>query len=90
MSVVAAVERELERLPRDLADSALAASALVMARELDSSGNSATSKSMCQARLQDVMDRLYELRPPSEELDQLDELSAKRRRRIGGGSNPKA
>jgi hypothetical protein len=46
VSVVAAVERDLAKLPTELADAALAATALVLAEQLDGK-NSATSKSMC-------------------------------------------
>lgn len=90
MSVEAAVERDLKRLPEELAESALAASALAMAREIDRSSNSATSKSMCQARLQDSLRELRELAPPAEEADQLDDLSARRKARLAGGSKAQA
>lgn len=85
MSVEAAVERDLKRLPQELAESALAASALAMAREIDCYENSATSKSMCQGRLQDALRELRELAPPTEEVDQLDDLSARRAARLAGG-----
>lgn len=89
MSVREAVERDLAQIrtrSRELAESALAASALVLAGELDSAGNSATSKSMCAKALTETMDRLRELSPPRRELDDLDDLAARReRRRISGG-----
>jgi hypothetical protein len=87
--VTAAVERYLDQLRKrapDVADSPLAASALAMARELDSAGNSATAKSMCARSLHDAMDRLRELIPPDEETDQLDDLAARRATRLAGGS----
>lgn len=62
----------------DLADSALAASALSLARELDDHRNSATSKSMCARALIETLDRLRELAPPKKERSQLDELKARR------------
>lgn len=86
---VAAVKRDLATLPDDLAKSSLAASALVMAQGLDNPGNSLTSKSMAQARLQDVMDRLRELAPPVATRDGVDGLAddlTARRARIAKGS----
>lgn len=85
VTVAEAVRRELEKLGENhpgLASSALAMSVLAMAREIDDPDNSATSKSMCQARLQDALDRLHELIPPEEEGDALDELSARRADRL--------
>jgi hypothetical protein len=58
-----------------------------MAREIDSSGNSATSKSMCARVLAEVMAELRGLTPAEEESDALDDLSARRAARLGG---PKA
>lgn len=87
--VRAAVERDLAELRRwapKVADSALAASALVLADELDDPGNSATSKSMCARALAEAMDRLRELAPPRQEETRLDQLAAKRAARLTGGS----
>lgn len=86
VTVVEAVERDLRRLPTNLARSALAASALQLAREMDNRGNSATSKSMCSRSLLDTLDRLRELTPPEEEKDGLDELNARRAARVGGAA----
>lgn len=80
-AVTAAVERDLERLRArspELADSALAASVVALARELDAPKNSATSKSMCARALIDALDRLRELAPPEREEDGLDELASRR------------
>jgi hypothetical protein len=91
MTVVDAVARELaalrERAP-DLADSAIAASAAALARELDDPENSATSKSMCAKALADAMTKLREWAPPIEKKDGLDELRTRRtaRRRAAGGA----
>jgi hypothetical protein len=85
-TVLEAVERDLRKLPTDLAKSALAASALALAREMDNRGNSATSKSMCSRSLLDTLDRLRELTPPSEENDALDELRNRRAARIAGAA----
>ena len=87
MSVFEAVEKDLAALrERDasLADSALAATAKVLAQELDSARNSATSKSMCARALHDVMDRLRELTPAAKEADRVDEIAHRRARRVGG------
>lgn len=75
-SVVAAVARDLAALARRdrvLAESALAASAIVLAREMDDE-NSATSKSMCARALLDTMNRLWELAPPALTEDGVDDL----------------
>lgn len=72
-----------ERDP-ELASSAVAAGALAMAMELDDPGNSATSKSMCMKALMDAMDHLRALSPVVEEADGLDEIAARRARRLGG------
>lgn len=85
-SVVGAVERDLEKIRErdaDLAESALAATALALARELDGS-NSATSKSMCAKALNDTMSELRELCPPEREKDAVDELKQLRERRRSG------
>lgn len=89
MSVVEAVERDLALIAerdKGLAESALAASALVLAAELDSAGNSATSKSMCARALREALDRLRELAPAEAEEDKLDELGSRRAARIGGAA----
>lgn len=84
LSVVAATRRDLKDLAKrdePLARSALAASALALARELDNP-NSATSKSMCANALRDTLDRLRELAPAEKEQDRLDELADRRTRRL--------
>lgn len=88
-SVVEAVEHDLALIRQaapELAESALAASLLVLAGELDNSRNSATSKSMCARALLDTMEKLRELVPPGEEEDSLDELRARRAARIGSSA----
>lgn len=89
VSVVAAVERDLAEIrTRDerLAASALAATALAMAAEIDDSVNSATSKSMCAARLQEALDRLRELTPPEEKSDGIDRIGERVRLKLAGGT----
>jgi hypothetical protein len=68
----------------ELADSGLAASALAMAQEIDKPGNSATSKSMCARSLLEVMNRLRELAPETEEEDEVDAARKRRAARLGG------
>lgn len=65
-----------ERAP-ELADSALAGTALAMATELENPYNSATSKAQCANALQAVMDRLREL-VPERKGGIVDELRARR------------
>lgn len=81
-SVVEAVERELARLHKrgavDLADSAMAAAALALALEIDTGGNSATSKSMCAKELRETLSALWAAAPPEEAMDDLDELAQRR------------
>jgi hypothetical protein len=84
-SVGAAVERDLKGMGA-VADSALAATARALARELDDPGNSATSKSMCARALAETLDRLLALAPPKKEADKLDELNARRAKRRGAAA----
>ena len=93
MNVVEAVRRDLEAIGRrdsELAESALAATALSLAASLDDPSNSATSKSMCSKSLLDILDRMRELAPPAEENDDLDELQARRTLRLEGGTEAAA
>jgi hypothetical protein len=87
MSVVKAVEHDIKALAKlkpELAKSALAASALALAAEIDKPSNSATSKSMCARALLDTLDRLRGLAPDGDQKDKLDELSTRRAARIAG------
>jgi hypothetical protein len=88
-SVAEAVQRDIEAIRRrdaDLADSALAASALALACEIDAEGNSATSKSMCARELRDTLDRLRELAPKTKTKDRVDDLSDRRAKRRGAAA----
>lgn len=80
--VEAATLAELDALGVDPRLSALAASALELARQLDNPRNSATAKSMCAGRLQEALARLLELNPPRSEDTPLDQISARRLERI--------
>lgn len=84
VSVVVAVTRELEEFGK-FKESTLAATALVLAAELDGSGSS-TSKAMVAKELRDTLAALRALAPPKREADRLDEVNRKReeRRRSAG------
>lgn len=87
--VAKAVERDLAIISRhapELAQSALAASTLALAREIDEPTNSATSKSMCAKVLLETLDRLRGLIPTDQEADGLDDLAARRATRLAGGT----
>jgi hypothetical protein len=81
-TVTEAVEKDLSAMPANLSESGLALSAVELARQLDSD-SSATSKSMCARALHAALDRLRELAPPAREADAVDEITARRERRLG-------
>lgn len=87
-NVVDGAERNVEAIRKrdeELAGSALAASAIALAREIEHPYNSATSKSMCAREMRDTLDRLRELAPEEEHADSLDELKQARERRRATG-----
>ena len=87
MDVFEAVLRDLDAIrarDEDLADSALAATALALAAEIDKENNSATSKSMCAKALAETMRELRELAPPELKEDALVDLNARRSERRAG------
>jgi hypothetical protein len=77
VSVEAAVEREVKGLGK-FRDSALAATALALAAEIDDPDNSATSKSMCAKALNETMAALHALAPAKREPDGIDEVTSRR------------
>lgn len=81
--IVAAVERDLKRWGPKLAESALAASALDMARALDEPSTNPTPRSMLHAQLRMTLTELAKLAPPEAADDGIDELSKKRDARRG-------
>lgn len=84
MSVLEATQRdiaEIAKRDKGLAASGLAALAEQLAKELDSSGNSATSKSMCAKALMDALDRLRDLAPAEQAKGRIDELGSRRAKR---------
>lgn len=86
MTVAMAVSAELgelERRDRGLATGSLAALALSLAAMVDDEGNSATSRSMCAARLAEVLREIRELAPAVERGDILDEIGTRRAKRAG-------
>ena len=86
-AVVDAVHAELARLAKrdpDLAVSATAMAALALARELESYGNSATSKSNCAKELREAMAALWALAPAEVANDSIDELQKRRAKRRAG------
>jgi hypothetical protein len=89
LSVLAATQGDLDALALRapaLAKGSLAASALVMAAQLDDFNTSATAKSMCAKALREAMDRLAELAPPVTTKDGVSDLQAARERRRGGAA----
>lgn len=84
MSVVEAVEAYVSGLG-PLTGSPLAATALVLAGELDDPNNSATSKSMCARALTETLDKLRALAPDEKpKVSKLDELRQRRDQRSAG------
>lgn len=91
VSVVSALERELEgyelRLP-GISGSALAASALELAAQMDDPTNSSTSKSMCGRELREHLRDLRDELPPVQAKDGLaslqDDFTSRRQAKIAG------
>jgi hypothetical protein len=79
--VVDAILRDLEPMPENLATSALAMAALALGREIEHPHNSATSKSMCVARLTEILAELRALAPPERKVDSIDRIAAQREKR---------
>lgn len=82
-AILADLEAIRRRAP-ELADSALAATAVAMAKEIEHPFNSATSKSMCARVLADTLETLRELAPPQKAKDRIDEVAARRAERRSG------
>ena len=84
VTVAVAVRAELAQLEKrrkGSARSALGAAALALAKELDSPGTPASSKSLCANSLQDILRQLHALAPADSGKGELDEIAARRRRR---------
>jgi hypothetical protein len=74
---------ELRKRAPELADSALAATALVLAAGLDDRAP-LSSKALAAKTLTDTMTQLLALAPAKKEGDGLDDLTARRERRLAG------
>lgn len=85
-SVVAAVQRDLDALGGSVAESAEAVLALALAQRIDDAKNSATSVSMNAGKLLDAMQRLRELAKLAPAESPLDEIRARRDRKLAGAS----
>jgi hypothetical protein len=84
--VVRATRRDLaaiKKLDEDLADSALAAIALALAKEVDQA-KSGQLRSMCAGQLREVLKELRSLTPAPTEGDRLDDLRERRAARRRG------
>jgi hypothetical protein len=81
VSVTDAVTRELDGMPDELATSALAAAALVLAEGLDSRASLA-QKALGTKELREVMDRLRALAPTRAEEDEVDRARRRRGERL--------
>ena len=86
MSAVAAVKRDLARMPTEIAESAEAATALAMASRLDNGGG---SPSECAKALLDAKVKLRDLVPPEQRKGALDDLSTRRAKRLARVSTAK-
>jgi hypothetical protein len=87
LSVSASVLRDLEEIrgrdPR-LAESTLAAAAVALAAEMDSAKNGGTSKAMIGKELRETLAKLFALAPAKAAGDSLDDLTARRQKRLAG------
>jgi hypothetical protein len=86
MSVVEAVTRDLEELGSKASESALAATALVLAEQLDGP-NSATSKALCAKELTATLKELRALAPPKKQEDRADKIRKRRHLRVAGAAD---
>lgn len=87
VTVVASVERDLARIAKrdpDLAESSLAAAALVLAERMDDQISSPTAVSNCARALTEILDRIRALVPPQAERDGVDEIADARAKRRAG------
>jgi hypothetical protein len=81
MSVVEAVQRDLEELGPKAGESALAATAKVLAERLDGD-SSTTSVALCAKELAATLRELRALAPPKREEDRVDEIAKRREQRL--------
>lgn len=76
-----AVRADLDRWGPTVAGTAMAASALDLARRLDAGGVRPTAASLLHAQLRATVLELAKLAPPEAETDSVDELKRKRQER---------
>lgn len=89
VTVAEAVELDLAELGRRdpaVQSSALAATALALARDIDDPETSPTARAACARSLRETLDRLRELAPDELQVDALDELGSRRQQRRAGGA----
>lgn len=87
MSLTGRLERELNELPTEIAEGALAGLALAMAERID--GNRG-SPSECGKVLSDVLAQLRALAPAKQEADRVDDIGdmlAERRKRVAAAAD---
>ena len=87
MTVRAGVERDLaawERRQPGISVSGLASSALALAAQMDDPGTKATAMANCANSLAQVLARIEEGLPAEVTEDDLDDLAARRARRLAG------
>lgn len=77
-----ALKHELDSMPDVVKTSTLAAAALELAKQLDSSVNGGTSKSMIAKELRETMRTLHDLAPPKQEESELDRRRRDRDERL--------
>lgn len=77
--------KELGKRDKELPRSSLASLAVALAYEIEHPYNSATSKAACARTLLDALEQLRSLAPKAEEKDRLDDLGARRAKRVAGG-----
>lgn len=77
-----AVQRDLDRMPEQVRDSALAATALDLADRLGAKDVRPAAASMLHAQLRATLLELARLAPPQAEEDGIDELRARRAQRL--------
>lgn len=80
-----AVRRDLRALPPELNKGAIAASVLLLARELDSGEMSARDAGQVAREIRLAIVQMRELAPPGEKGDTVDELRLRRERRLTAG-----
>jgi hypothetical protein len=90
LSVVEAVQRDLDEIAKldgELARGGLAATALKLAAELDSTAVEASAKASCARALKSTMDTLRHLAPTEKTEDVVHDLTGRARLKLAGGTD---